>query len=57
MRIVTIVSGLYRGTAGYLRRRFVCGGTEWVEVETYHSIYIVRFAQLDICPDEQERAS
>lgn len=56
MRIVTISSGLYRGISGYLRRRFMCNGVEWCEVETYHSIYIVRVAQLDIC-GEQELAS
>lgn len=55
MRIVTITSGLYRGTAGYLRRSFMVNGVEWCEVETYHSIFIVRFNQLDICPDDSER--
>ena len=55
MRIVTIVSGLFRGTVGYLHRRFLCNGIEWVEVETYSAIFVVRFAQLDICPDDSER--
>jgi len=51
--IVSVISGFYRGMWGKLRRRFVVHGIEWVEIETYDSLLIVRTAQTNLCSDER----